>query len=196
MHSDQHLMQMVCKGSHSAFTELVQRHTDRFYALSFRTLSNRGDAEDIVQSAFIKLWRNPCSWNSEKSQFTTWFYRVILNACHDFQRKHQRTTLTDVDTIERALEPTLSEQSLLETKQYEADRESRLQTAFMQLPAAQRDALNLVYYCALPQAQVADILGISLKALESSLLRAKRALAKKIAESDQINTYDNAVEVM
>ena len=174
---------MICKGSHLAFAELVQRHTERFYALSFRTLHNHGDAEDIVQNAFIKLWQNPHAWKAEKSLFTTWFYRVVLNACHDFQRKHQRNVLQDVETIERVLAPAKSEQSLLEIKQHESEREQRFQSALAALPAAQKDALNLVVNCALPQKQVAEILGVSLKALESSLIRAKRSLAKKLLQN-------------
>jgi RNA polymerase sigma-70 factor (ECF subfamily) len=179
-------MRKICKGSHPAFTELVRRHTDQFYALSFRTLQNHGDAEDIVQKAFINLWQNPHAWKAEKSKFTTWFYRVILNACHDFRRKHKRNSLADVETIARALKPTDSEQVLLELKQHELDKAYRLQSALAELPAAQKDALNLVIYCALPQKQAAEIMGLSLKALESSLIRAKRSLAKKLAENSHV----------
>jgi len=173
-------MALVCSGKHDAFAELVARHTDRFFALAFRTLRNSSDAEDIVQNAFIKLWQNPSNWNSDKSQFTTWFYRVVINACHDHMRKHKAMVNVDDDVIEVLAEPTSCEQTSLEKNQTQVQQQQLLGDAIKQLPSSQRDALNLVVYLALPQKEVAEIMGITVKAVESLLVRAKRSVAKAI----------------
>lgn len=188
-------MQLVVSGNHDAFAEIVERHTDRFFALAFRTLQEKDAAEDVVQAAFIKLWQKPDSWNSEKSRFTTWFYRVVMNACHDHQRKHSRLTRVDEHILHGALDPMHSEQHLLEEEQEARWQKQCLEYAMRLLPASQQDALNLVVYCALPQKQAAEIMGVSLKALESLLVRAKRSLAKTVQEleRDSMKVLDTQV---
>ena len=125
-HDDKSLMALVCSGEHDAFAELVGRYTDRFFALAFRTLHNTSDAEDVVQNAFIKLWQNPKSWDSSKSQFTTWFYRVIINGCHDFMRQQKTSISVNGDVIESLIEPVVCEENNLEQSQTQASQQQPL----------------------------------------------------------------------
>ena len=108
---DAALAALICMGNQSAFAELVERHTDRFFALAFRTLSNRGDAEDIVQSAFIKFWQKPTLWKSSRSKFTTWFYRIVLNACHDHLRRSSKVSYMAPEGLEEKSGSVHSEQA-------------------------------------------------------------------------------------
>ena len=86
---DQELLALIQDGSHQAFAELVQRHTERFYRLAYRYAQNRETAEDLVQDAFVRLWENPASWRPDRnSKFTTWFYRIVVNLCLDWQKKN------------------------------------------------------------------------------------------------------------
>ncbi|MGB1540188.1 MAG: RNA polymerase sigma factor, partial [Rickettsiales bacterium] len=55
--TDEMLLPRISAGDSAAFAELVHRHTSRFYAVAFRVLMNKEDAEDVVQDAFLKLWR-------------------------------------------------------------------------------------------------------------------------------------------
>lgn len=192
--SDQDLMHLVCMENHDAFASLVTRHGQRFFALAYRSLQNRADAEEVVQSAFFKLWQRPQSWKYDKSQFTTWFYRVVLNACHDYQRKHKRWGNTEQLEIDESF-VTFSdcEQNNLEHNQELKLQQQYLEVAIAALPSAQRDAINLVIYSELPQKQAAAIMGISLKALESSLMRAKRSLVKHVALLKSEQTVRSAV---
>lgn len=189
---DAKLMLMVCNANHEAFAELVRRHTHNFFSLAFRTLQCKDDAEDIVQNAFIKLWQKPHSWNSDKSLFTTWFYRVIINACHDHLRRNKRWVYVEPQVIESALPSIVSEQGNLEAEQELRLQQRYLEMGLAKLSSAQRDAINLVVYCALPQKQAASILGVGLKALESLLVRAKRALLKNVAQLQ----LDNAQKML
>jgi RNA polymerase sigma-70 factor (ECF subfamily) len=173
-------MEMVAQANHDAFAEMVSRHTDRFLALALRSLQNIGEAEEVVQACFIKLWQNPRQWNPDKSRFTTWFYRVIINACHDSWRKAKRGTDLQQHAASLVVETVESEQCNLEQQQYEAWQKHCLETAISELPASQRDAINLVVYSELPQKQVAQIMGISLKALESQLVRARKNMTKSV----------------
>ena len=173
-------MSRVCEGDQTAFAHLVHRHTDRYLHLAIRTLGDRAEAEDVVQTVFVALWQRPHQWNSRKSQFTTWFYQVVLNACRDVQRKSRRSEPLDTHQLEQALPAITSEQNRFEEMQESHELHQHLQRAITQLPINQRDAINLVVYCALSQQQVAEIMGVSVKALESLLSRAKQKLRAEL----------------
>lgn len=178
---DQQLVLLIRSGNHDAFNELVTRHLDRFFRLAFRTLQNQSDAEDVVQSCFVKFWERPQMWKPGKALFTTWFYRIVLNACHDQMRRDARTSYLQPERLEDKSDAVSSEQSNFEVKQEDSLRQSYLAAGIRELPGPQRDALNLVVYCELKQQQAADIMGVSVKAVESLLVRAKRSLAATVA---------------
>lgn len=178
--SDFQLQEFIVNGNHAAFAEMVTRHTGKFFALAFRTLQHQGDAEDVVQAAFIKFWQRPQMWQAGQAKFTTWFYRVIVNACHDHRRRHAREVWAEPEVFESALPHSPSEESLADDKQDQRWRKACLESGIHRLPSSQRDALNLVVYNELPQKQAAEILGVSLKALESLLVRARRNLRKHV----------------
>ena len=160
-------MVLIQEHNHPAFSELVARHSDRFYALSYRTLFNRSDAEDIVQDSFLKLWHKPMLWQSKRGgKFTTWFYRLIVNACYDLNKKKssQEYSFND-DDHDQAVEDDHTSPQL-----------SDIEAALKQLPERQRTALNLCFYEGLTNSEAADIMGIRLKALQSLIMRGKATL--------------------
>jgi RNA polymerase sigma-70 factor (ECF subfamily) len=166
--TDEELMVLIKAYNHDAFSTLVTRHSERFYSLSYRTLFNQSDAEDIVQESFLKLWRKPELWQEKKnSKFTTWFYRIIVNACYDLNKKKssQETFLVDEGYTQVAEDESLSYQQL-----------SAVEVALKNLPERQSMALNLCFYEELSNAEAADVMGIRLKALQSLIMRGKAAL--------------------
>lgn len=168
-------MELVLKKNHAAFTELVGRHASRFYALAYRTLFDKVAAEDMVQEAFLKLWRQPEFWqhNVGTARFTTWFYRVVLNLCLDVNKKKKPFLLDeDFDLAD--------EQSDLERVSSHNQQQSLLDQAIARLPEQQRTALNLCFYEKHSNQEAADIMGISLKALQSLLIRSKSALRQQV----------------
>ena len=175
--TDEELMILVKAFHHDAFSTLVTRHSDRFYALSYRTLFNQSDAEDIVQESFLKLWRKPELWQDKKqSKFTTWFYRIIVNACYDLNKKKssQESSLVDDDYEQAAEDEHLSHQQL-----------SSIESALKKLPDRQRLALNLCFYEELSNAEAAEVMGIRLKALQSLIMRGKVALKAQFNISEE-----------
>lgn len=171
--TDYELLLEIQLGSHADFAELVERHHQRFYRLAFRYLNQKELAEDIVQEAFIQLWENPQSYRPDKSQFTTWFYRIIINKCLDYQKRKKLISLkVESDVIDES--NIKQEQSLIEIEQ-----NNWLEEAMNQLPDSQKTALNLCFYDELSNKQAATIMGVSLKALQSLIMRAKTKLKKQ-----------------
>jgi RNA polymerase sigma-70 factor (ECF subfamily) len=170
--SDEQLMLLIQVHDKYAFSVLVTRHSKKFYNLAYRSLINKADAEDVVQEAFLKIWRKPNLWSSKKqTKFTTWFYRVVLNACLDMNKK--KTVTGD------AFEQEFEESSKVEVRD-ESSQLVDLETALRHLPERQRTALNLCFYEGLSNQEAADIMGVRLKALQSLIMRAKTNLKKKL----------------
>jgi RNA polymerase sigma-70 factor (ECF subfamily) len=179
--TDEQLMVLMQVHNHAAFSELVMRHSDRFYALSYRTLFNQSDAEDIVQESFLKLWDKPAMWQPRRgAQFKTWFYCIIVNACYDFNKKKssQELSLVDHDYEESAAEDVVDQEL------------SGVEAALKNLPERQRTALNLCFYEALSNKEAAGIMGIRLKALQSLIMRAKASLKTHLNISEESDHED------
>ena len=199
--SDTSLMQSISKGNEVAFSILVKRHTHRYFQYAVQTLQSSADAEDAVQTAFIKLWQNPHSFDANKAKFTTWFYRVVLNACRDQLRRNRvsedRIHAFVQDQLHTNTPSVAGEDALLEAKHTNSDQQLALEMAISQLNERDREVVNLVVYCELPQAEAAEIVGVSLKALESILSRAKIKL-QSLVESimkDSIVTHAHVTNV-
>ena len=88
--SDIELAKLAGNGDRGAFQELLERHYDTLYRVAYRFTGSEADAEDIAQDVCLALADKIASFRGQ-SQFSTWLYRVAMNACRDFARK-QKTT--------------------------------------------------------------------------------------------------------
>ncbi len=172
--TDEELMGRIRNGDRDAFSMLVMRHTRKYYSLAYRMLSSREEAEDIVQESFITLWTNPAGWDGgRKTKFTTWFYRVVANACID--RKRKNTPLRMEDGFDPPDEGRGAEEAL----EMKRNREN-IDACVRELPESQQTALALCFYEGVSNREAAEIMGVSVKALESLLMRAKASLRGKL----------------
>ena len=180
--TDEELMVLIQAHNHVAFSELVKRHTDRFYALAYRTLFNQSDAEDIVQESFLKLWHKPTLWQPKRgSKFTTWFYRLIVNACYDLNKKKSSQEILLID------EKDGQDYELISEDDENSQQFSDIEVALKELPERQRMALNLCFYEDLSNNEAASIMGIRLKALQSLIMRGKASLKAYFNTSEENN---------
>ena len=173
-YTDEVLMGKIKSGDGEAFSMLVVRHTKKYYSLAYRMLSSREEAEDTVQEAFLNLWTNPGGWDSgRKSKFTTWFYRVVANACIDRKRKNAPLP------IDEGFDPpdlSAGAEEVIEVK----ERKENIDACIGELPESQQTALALCFYEGVSNRDAAEIMGVSVKALESLLMRAKASLRTKL----------------
>lgn len=172
MQDDQTLMQAIALGNSNAFSMLLNRHLPKAVRFAYKMLGNLADAEDAAQDAFLKVWQQAAKWQP-KSQFTTWFYKILYHLCIDIIRKrkiHEDDALDHIEDDKPNPEMALQTENI---KQY-------MQKIIMELPEQQRAALALCYYQDYSTQQAADILGVSLTALDSLLFRARRSLRNKL----------------
>lgn len=177
--SDDELMRRAGRGDRQAFARLVERHMPRAVALATRVAGSRSDAEEIVQEAFLRTWLKAPDWRDEAlpggARFTTWFTRVLVNLCIDRRRRPVLAPLEAAGDI-----PGTEADGFQALARSEAD--ARVTAAVAALPARQRAALTLCHWDGMSNIDAAAILGLSVGALESLLVRARRSLRSALAD--------------
>ena len=139
-------------GDAEAFAELIEDHYDLIHRTAWKWCGNRDDAEDIAQDVCVKLGRAIAGFDG-RSAFSSWVYRITLNAVRDMQRAGKRRGKYADAYAEISPEDQPAEQE-------EAATSSQLWAAVRQLPEKQRDAVLLVYAEELSHAAAAEIMGI------------------------------------
>jgi RNA polymerase sigma-70 factor (ECF subfamily) len=165
LESDEAAFGRVRAGDREALVVLVERYQRRGFIAALRLLGNRADAEDAVQQAFLRLYQSRAAYNP-RWRFSTWFYRILTNACIDWLRRARPMAALDglefstTDTPERAL--------------LRREQTALLQTALAAVPVEARMALTLHY------GEIGAIRGISVNTVKTHLRRGRAALRKAL----------------
>jgi RNA polymerase sigma-70 factor (ECF subfamily) len=172
---DDRLLAQVAAGDRDAFRTLMSRHTASMVSLAQRTTGSIDEADEIVQDAFLKVWTTAPNWRGGgPAKFSTWLYRVVLNASLDYCRRKPSLPLDQagdpVDTSADGFDCMAARQ-----------RWVLLSRAMASLPDRQHEALSLHYFSDLSAAKGAEVLGVSLSAFEALLVRGKRGLRDSLA---------------
>jgi len=80
--AERNLVQRAQEGDSEAFSELVLSHQQFAYNVALRAVNNNQDAEDIVQEAFVRVWKSLAKFRME-ARFKTWLYRIVMNLCYN-----------------------------------------------------------------------------------------------------------------
>jgi RNA polymerase sigma-70 factor (ECF subfamily) len=180
------LMARIAKGDNDAFEILVNRHQTSILNLVYRFIGDRTQAKDLAQEVLIRVWQAAGSYQP-KAKFTTWIYRITANLCFNELKSARRRkwfsfNWSDEDG-EHTIEETLSDGApSAEDLLLEKERSRQISNALQSLPENQRMALILKRYDDLSYPEIAQIIGCSVSAVESLLVRAKRTLQEKLKD--------------
>ncbi|WP_081071216.1 RNA polymerase sigma factor [Burkholderia territorii] len=171
---DAELVARVGARDASAVRVLVARKLPRLLALATRMLGDRSEAEDVAQETFVRIWNHAPRWRDGEARFDTWLHRVVLNLCYDRLRGRREEP---VDTLPDVPDPQPEPAAHAELR----SRDARVREALAALPPRQREALVLQYYQDMSNLEAANLMGITVDALESLLARARRNLRAQLA---------------
>lgn len=172
---DAALLAQYASGDAAAARVLTTRLTPRVFGHAARVLGDRAEAEDVTQEAMMRLWRVAPDWRAGEAQVSTWLYRVTANLCTDRLRRRRRGV-----TFDEIAEPADPAPGPVATLQ-DAARGDALQAALDALPDRQRQAVVLRHLEGLANPEIAQIMDISPRAVESLTARGKRSLAALLA---------------
>jgi RNA polymerase sigma-70 factor, ECF subfamily len=166
-------------GDTKAFDAIVERHGPFALRVARRLVADRSLAEDVVQEAMIRAWTQSRQFNAGRARFTTWLYRIVMNLCIDHRRRKRPQPISEgFDPID----PTAEVSDVIEAD----DMQITLARALDVLPGKQRAAMTLVYDEGLSGAEAARILGLSAKAVERLLARARALIrARLVSDVDE-----------
>jgi RNA polymerase sigma factor (sigma-70 family) len=172
---DEELVRRVGQGDPAAIQAMVARKLPRMLALAQRMLGDPVEAEDVAQEAMLRAWKQAPRWQPGKAKFDTWLHRVGLNLCYDrLRRRREVPTEAPPDRPDEGPAP---DRGLLA-----AELGVRVDAALRRLPERQREAIVLCHYQELSNIEAADLMKISVEALESLLSRGRRALRQSLAD--------------
>ena len=170
---DEELMAAVCSGDESAYQEIVRQHIKSISHYAFRMLGNQKDCEDITQETFLRLYQTSRRYQPTAS-LRAYLLRITKNMCIDHFRKKRPELMDDLPDPATLQTP----QDLLEG----AIAVQSLEKAIDRLPVNQRTALLLRHTEQLSYNRIAEVMDVSVAAVESLLVRARRTLKQGLAD--------------
>jgi RNA polymerase sigma-70 factor, ECF subfamily len=188
--ADEDLMQLVQRAEPSAFEVVYDRHSGAAFSLAYRMCGARQLAEEVVQEAFLSIWRSGARYDRTRGSVRTWILGITHHRAIDALRRgvvQDRHRASDAGIEERF-------ESRDRTDVEVARREEMLEVrgALDVLPDDQRRAIELAYYGGFTQAQLAERLGQPLGTIKSRVFnglgRLRELLAEGTAEEDRWDT--------
>ncbi len=186
------LIRRAQRGERDALEQLVISQKQYIYSIAMTIFHNTDDAEDLTQTAFIRLFRSIHQYNGD-SKFTTWLYRLVINLGRDELRSRRRKVpiINPIATDDDELDPV----TLIRDTNSERDPQASLEhnetrrilvEALAQLDDQYRLTLTMLYFDDMKYADIADILEIPLNTVKSHIRRGKERL-REILEGQHID---------
>jgi RNA polymerase sigma-70 factor, ECF subfamily len=154
--ADEDLMQLVRKGDSAAFEVVYERHATAAFSLAYRMVGSRNAAEDVVQEAFLSLWRSGTRYDRDRGSVRTWILGIVHNRAIDGLRRslrHDRRRAGD-EGIEERFEA--KERTEVEAGRHEEARE--VHEALRSLPDEQCKVIELAYFGGFSHSEIASML--------------------------------------
>jgi RNA polymerase sigma-70 factor (ECF subfamily) len=183
---DENLLTGLRAGSEDAYEELIQRYQTPVYNLAFRLLDDSGDACDVVQEVFLKVFRGVNQFRGQ-STVKTWIYRIAVNEAHNRRRWLFRHRPNSVGLEETGADDQLHVRPIEDAGPspfqiaFNSERQALIEQALADINPTFREALVLRETEDCSYEEIAEILQISLGTVKSRILRGREALRKQLA---------------
>jgi RNA polymerase sigma-70 factor, ECF subfamily len=156
--ADEDLMELVREGESRAFEIIFDRHGDTAYSLAYRMCGSRARAEDVVQDAFLSLWRSGTRYDRTRGSVRSWILSVVHNRAVDtFRREATRSSLQVGD---EGLAERLPSGELIDADAERRDDAERVRGALRDLPVDQREVIELSYFGGFTHLEIAEMLSL------------------------------------
>lgn len=178
--ADWEVVRRVQGGEVAAFDGLVRKYRERIYSVIYHLTSNRDDAADLAQDAFIKAFQSLSRFKGQSS-FFTWLYRIAVNTTYSHLRKSRLRSFFSLDDVKEGAEgidwvKELSVESGIGKTAYIKELQERLNEAFQKLSIKHRTVVTLFEIEGFSHTEIAEIVGCSEGTVRSRLHYAKQQL--------------------
>ena len=177
---DAQLIPLAARGDRAAFQTLVERHRGLVYRVAFQYAGNHQDAEDIAQDVFLKVYRSLDRFRQD-AQFTSWLYRIAMNACVD--RSRRRNPADPNEESDELLLSTSSSDPDPEARAWAGEIGEAVQAAVDRLPPRQRVIFIMRHFEELKLIEIAHALGLAEGTVKRQLHAAVHRLRRMLRDA-------------
>ena len=150
-------MALVPEGHARAFEVVFDRHAGPAFSLAYRICGRRAMAEEVVQEAFLSLWRSGARYDRTRGSVRSWVLSVVRNRAIDALRRHVARDARDV--ADEGFAGRLPAPELTEVQAARREESHAVRAALARLPLEQRQVIELAYFGGFTHSQIADMLG-------------------------------------
>lgn len=174
-------MDAVKQGDMDAFERLVETHQAKIIGTAAKMLGDAGDAEDIAQQVFVRVW-NSADRYEPTARFTTWLFKITRNLTFNELRRRKRHPVSSLESElgSRVLQLQDPQSKLASAVLIEQEVQTAIQAAIDGLPEVQRMAVVLRRYQDVSYEEIGKILDLSVPAVKSVLFRARTQLRERL----------------
>jgi RNA polymerase sigma-70 factor, ECF subfamily len=166
-----------------ALEQLYDRYSALVFSVALRVLHDHALAEDVTQEVFLRIWRQPASFDPERGRFISWISSVARNRALDEQRRMtRRRRAEDPDEGPMLRLPAEGRGDDPATEAVHADERRRVQEAMLELPEAQRIVIELAYFGGLTQTEIAERTGDPLGTIKTRVRLGMRKLREALTD--------------
>jgi RNA polymerase sigma-70 factor (ECF subfamily) len=173
--TEEELLAAIVRGDERALADLYDRFGRVAYGLALRVVRDPALAQDAVQDAFLSAWRTAASFDARRGSTQTWLLTLVHRRAVDVVRREARRHTEPLD------DPPIAARESTEEVASVREQRRAVQSALAQLPADQREALELSYYGGLTQSELAERLGIPLGTVKSRVFAALATMRDLLA---------------
>jgi RNA polymerase sigma-70 factor (ECF subfamily) len=180
---DDELVRRLRTGEEAAYEDLLSRFQQPVYNLAYRLLNDPGDASDVVQEVFLKVFRNVSHFRRQSS-LKTWIYRITVNEAHNqrrwfFRHRSREVGLDDEPEQRRTRNVPDAERSPFDCT-FDREKHELIENALARINPLFRDVVVLRDVEDLSYEEIAEVLQISLGTVKSRILRGREALREEL----------------
>lgn len=184
MSADTDLVSRAAGGDVSAFQALVEQHRSMVYRIAYQFAGNHHDAEDIAQEVFIKVYRSLDRFRQD-AQFTSWMYRIVMNACIDHRRRLRGIAAVPMgDEAEQKILNTAEARPGPEDRAYAGELGQVLENEIGRLPNGQRVVFIMRHHQGMKLCEIADALGLAEGTVKRQLHAAVHRLRQALSQAN------------
>jgi RNA polymerase sigma-70 factor, ECF subfamily len=163
-------------GDHAAFEALIREYHQMIHSLTFRMTGSMADCKDLAQETFVRAYRQLDSYQGT-AKFSSWLYRIAMNACLDWQRQEKRREQLHLNWSQS----NINKDAGLDISADMDELSRQVQSALVKLPAKQRAAIVLTVYGGHNHAEAAKILDCSETTVSWRIFSARRKLKRLLS---------------
>lgn len=182
--ADEELMALVREGEARAFEIVFDRHAGPAFSLAYRMCGRRATAEEVVQEAFLSLWRSGAGYDPVRGSVRAWVLGVVHNRAVDALRRHTARDARDV--ADDSFAERLAAPELTDAEAARREESRRVRGALGELPAEQRQVIELAYFGGFSQSQIAEMLDAPLGTVKGRMRLALGKLRVSLEEPSKV----------